>query len=188
MFARYTIINQQPRKANPVSRTPLPKAETNDPLVRSMRETCAHVSDAAEEANFLARPFLVLLAELLCRIFGKIEDIVLLWRAGLIPPPAPKPIHVPRHRARKRRHGKRRTRTNRRTPGFRPQRAAARRFSIDRGQPPPRKPAPVRRIDRYPKPAQKPCNPPSLSLIHFVTLSKRTSIPAAATTAEIPLE
>jgi hypothetical protein len=133
-----------------------------------MRETCAHFTDAAEDANFLARPFLarpflarpflVLLAELLCRIFGKIEGIVLLWRAGLIPPSAPKPASSERPRGARR--STRRTRTNRRPPvlrlvrlhGPRP-RAATHPFAIDRGHAPPRKPGPARRIDRYPKPA-----------------------------------
>jgi hypothetical protein len=124
-----------------------------------MRETCAHFTDAADEANFLARPFLVLLAELICRIFGKIEDIVLLWRAGLIPPPAPKPARTARPR--KTRTHKHRSRTNRRTPGLRPVQGArpntrARTFplGIDRSPPPRPKPVPARRIDRYPKPAK----------------------------------
>jgi hypothetical protein len=127
-----------------------------------MRETCAHFTDAAEEANFLARPFLLLLAELLARIFGKIEDIVLLWRAGLIPPPAPKPEKAPRLRARgKSRSHSHRRRTNRRTPGLRPQPTATaiNPFPIDRGTPPRRKPAPALRIDRYPKPGKNPENP-----------------------------
>jgi hypothetical protein len=122
-----------------------------------MRETCAHFTDAADDANFIARPFLVLLAELLCRIFGKIEDLVLLWRAGLIPPPAEKPATPPRPR--ESRATTRRTRTNRRTPGLRPRhahrprsRTATPAFAIDRGHPLPRKPVPIRRIDRYPKP------------------------------------
>jgi hypothetical protein len=129
-----------------------------------MRETCAHFTDAADDANFIARPFLVLLAELICRIFGKIEDIVLLWRAGLIPPPAEKPARTPRPR--KIRQHQRRTRANRRTPRIRPRRrlprqARARTYgiAIDRGQAPPRKPAPARRIDRYPKSAKTPENP-----------------------------
>jgi hypothetical protein len=123
-----------------------------------MRETCAHFTDAADDANFLARPFLVLLAELICRIFGKIEDIVLLWRAGLIPPPAPKPARAARKHNTSRRT--RRTRTNRRTPVLRPRdaqppraRTRALAIAIARGQASPRKPAPVRRIDRYPKSA-----------------------------------
>jgi hypothetical protein len=146
-----------------VSRPPLPQAETNDPLVRSLRETCANFSDAAEDANFIARPFLVLLAELLCRIFGKIEDLVVLWRAGLIPPPAPKPASAERPRTPKIRHAKRRTRANRRTPRLRPIRARrpqtrARTYPIERTRIPARKPAPTRRIDRYPKP-----NPPGIA-------------------------
>jgi hypothetical protein len=139
-----------------------------------MRETCAHVSDAAEEANFLARPFLLLLAELLARIFGKIEDIVLLWRAGLIPPPAPKPEKAPRLRARgKSRSHSRRRRTNRRTPGLRPQRSATATnpFPIDRGNPPRRKPAPARRIDRYPKSSKNPRKPNLQARAQFVTIS-----------------
>jgi hypothetical protein len=135
-----------------------------------MRETCAHVSDAAEDANFLARPFLVLLAELLCRIFGKIEDLVVLWRAGLIPPPAPKPASAERPRTAKIRHAKRRTRANRRTPVLRPRlgaqprgRAATHPTAIDRGPTRPRKPAPTRRIDRYPKPGINSAFSPPLS-------------------------
>ncbi len=152
-----------------MSRTQPPKAETNDPLVRSMRETCAHFTDAAEDANFLARPFLVLLAELLCRIFGKIEDIVLLWRAGLIPPPAPKPAQP--QRPRKARQSRRRTRTSRRTPGLRPHRRHQRSrvthpTAIDRGQTPPRKQPPARRIDRYPNAKQR---IPALNGLHTAT-------------------
>jgi hypothetical protein len=123
-----------------------------------MRETCAHFTDAADEANFIARPFLVLLAELLCRIFGKIEDLVLLWRAGLIPPPAPKPERTKRIRTRKIRAYARRKRTSRRTPGLRPQRrnsaSGPRRFARPRSDAKPSKPAPQRRVDRYPKSAE----------------------------------
>jgi hypothetical protein len=151
-----------------------------------MRETCAHFTDAADDANFLARPFLVLLAELLCRIFGKIEDIVLLWRAGLIPPPAPKPAPAPRLHARKIHNKTRGPRTSRRTPvlrvlarlqGPRPQgRAIARPFPIDRGHAPPRKPAPARRIDRYPKPqsAQTAANPSRTSTPILLRLRNKT--------------
>ncbi len=149
-----------------MTRAQPPKAETNDPLVRTMRETCAHFTDAADEANFLARPFLVLLAELLCRIFGKIEDIVLLWRAGLIPPPAPKPEQAPRVRTRKIRNRTRRRRTNRRTPVLRPlgfggPKSRTPAFAIEYTPPHARKPAPTRRIDRPPKAA----NPPQISAI-----------------------
>jgi hypothetical protein len=144
-----------------------------------MRETCANFTDAADEANFLARPFLVLLAELLCRIFGKIEDIVLLWRAGLIPPPAPKPEQAPRVRTRQIRNRTSRTRTNRRTPRIRPaarglrHHARARTYptAIDRGPLPPLKPAPTRRIDRYPKTPKNQQKHPSHSHAHFITLS-----------------
>jgi hypothetical protein len=142
-----------------------------------MRETCAHFTDAADEANFLARPFLVLLAELICRIFGKIEDIVLLWRAGLIPPPVPKPEQAPRVRTRQIRNRTSRSRTNPRTPRLRPARglrhhAGARTYptAIDRGQPPPRKPAPARRIDRYPKTPKNPSKIAPHSHAYFVTI------------------
>jgi hypothetical protein len=143
-----------------------------------MRETCAHFTDAADEANFLARPFLVLLAELLCRIFGKIEDIVLLWRAGLIPPPPPKPESTPRVRTPEIRQATHRTRTNRRTPRVRPLqgprtrgRAAARPFAIERSRVLPHKPAPVRRIDRYPKRPKTTAKRPSQMRAHFITIS-----------------
>jgi hypothetical protein len=125
-----------------------------------MRETCAHFSDAADEANFLARPFLVLLAELISRIFGKIEDIVLLWRAGLIPPPAPKPEKPQRPHARRKTRRTRRTPKKHRTPGLRPnpvnrpQSARTRPAYARPSDPPPRESAPVRRIDRYPKPSK----------------------------------
>jgi hypothetical protein len=126
-----------------------------------MRETCARITDKAEDANFLARPFMLMLAELLCRIFGKIEDLVLLWRAGLIPPPAPKPPR-PHHARAKTRTRLRHRRTNRRTPGLRlcqaPHRAATRPFGIPRSTPQPRRHILVRRIDRYPKSRKNPSN------------------------------
>jgi hypothetical protein len=137
-----------------------------------MREMCAHFTDAADEANFLARPFLVLLAELLCRIFGKIEDIVLLWRAGLIPPPAPKPAQPQRTRRRGRSRARTpRRRTSRRTPGVRPEstRTGENPFPIDRRGPAPRKPPLVRRIDRYPKTARNQGKSKSFKHIYFVT-------------------
>jgi hypothetical protein len=125
-----------------------------------MRETCADFTDRAEDANFLARPFMLMIAALLARIFGKLEDMILLWRAGLIPPPAPTPVRARRTRARTARTYTRRPRANRRTPGLRPRKIGARRpTSIQRNAPTPRKPAPARRIDRYPKPPGNRENP-----------------------------
>ena len=57
----------------------------NDPIVRTLRETCAHFTDTAQNAGLLA-PLLMLIAELFASIFGKLEDIILLWRAGNLPP------------------------------------------------------------------------------------------------------
>jgi hypothetical protein len=138
-----------------------------------MRETCVRITDKAEDANFLARPFMIMLAELLCRIFGKIEDLVLLWRAGLIPPPAPKPARIRHTRARKARKYTHHKRHSRRTPGIRPQSARTSRPDYTEADTPrPAKPAPVRRIDRYPKPqkAKKSANRQPHSHANFVTV------------------
>ncbi len=70
----------------------------NDPIVRIMRDTCARFTDSAENAGVLA-PLLLLLAEALARLFGRIEDIFLLWRAGELPPPPVQPLRAPRSRS-----------------------------------------------------------------------------------------
>ncbi len=133
-----------------MSRTPLPTA-ANDPIVRALRETCVRFTDSAQNAGLLA-PLLVLIAEALTRLFGSLEALVLLWRAGALPAPAPKPIRAPRSHARRTR-GKRRPYTRRRAPvpRLRPTTAPA---PVAIKPRPLRPSAPNRRIDRYPKPSE----------------------------------
>ncbi len=122
----------------------------NDPIVRMMRDGCARFTHTAENAGLLA-PLLLMLAEALAHFFGKLENIFLLWRAGELPPPAPRPIRAPRARTRRpSRPGRRRTGTARRTPALRPRRARAVYRPTSASRPDPSAPSP--RIDRYPKP------------------------------------
>ncbi len=121
----------------------------NEPIVRMMRDTCARFTHSAQNAGVLA-PILLLLAEAFALLFGKLENIFLLWRAGDLPPPAPISVRAPRARTpRTRRSSQRRTRTSRRAPAFRPRRARATYPATSASPPQPGAPAP--RIDRYPK-------------------------------------
>ena len=121
----------------------------NDPIVRMLRDTCARFTDSAQNAGLLA-PLLLLLAEAFASLFGKLENIFLLWRAGALPPPVPRPIRAPRpHARRTRRSGQRRTRTSRRAPAIRPRQARASYPRPRASTPHPSAPTP--RIDRYPK-------------------------------------
>ncbi len=123
----------------------------NDPIVRIMRDTCARFTDSAEKAGVLA-PLLLLLAEALARLFGRIEDIFLLWRAGELPPPPVQPLRAPRpHVRRARNPGKRRIHARRRVPVLRARRPRAP-LPVTSERSHPRPSAPTRRIDRYPKP------------------------------------
>ncbi len=56
-------------------------SEANVDLARKLRETCVHFTEAADESYFFRQLYL-----LIASIFGKIEDIFLLWRAGKLPP------------------------------------------------------------------------------------------------------
>ncbi len=128
-----------------------PTPAANDPIVRIMRDSCARFTHTAENAGVLA-PLLLLLAEALASFFGKLENIFLLWRAGALPPPAPKPLRAPRAPARRARaSGKRQSSHRRRTPAIRPRRTRvvypAPRASTAHPS------ALTPRIDRYPKPA-----------------------------------
>ncbi len=140
----------------------------NDPIVRMMRESCARFTHTAENAGVLA-PLLLLLAEAFALLFGKLENIFLLWRAGELPPPAPAPIRAAwAHKRRTDRPGQRRTRTARRTPAMRPRRTRAT-YQRPRASTPPPSPPP-RRIDRYPKPtAAEPRNAASQTRILLIT-------------------
>ncbi len=124
----------------------------NDPLVRMMRDTCAQFTDKAQNAGLLA-PLLMLIAEAFASLFGKLENIILLWRAGTLPPQPVrhrKPSSTPRaHTPRTRASGKRRT--AHRTPAMRQRRARA---TYPRSGAKALQPSAHRqRIDRYPKSA-----------------------------------
>ena len=129
-----------------------PPPATNDPLVRMMRDSCARFTHTAENAGVLA-PILLLLAEAFALLFGKLEDIFLLWRAGELPPP---PVSAPRLRpsARTQRSANpRRASTPRRQTRVTPEPHARRTHAthaptrIAQLHPS----APPGRIDRYPK-------------------------------------
>lgn len=129
-----------------------PPTAANDPLVRILRESCVHFSEQAHNAGLLA-PLMLLIAEALARLFGRLEDIILLWRAGLIPVPTSHARRPARRGVRgKIRSGARHARVRRRTPAIRPPHIAARRFALWRGTATPEPIPPRRRIDRYPKP------------------------------------
>ncbi len=142
----------------------------NDPIVRMMRDSCARFTTSAENAGLLA-PLLLMLAEAFALLFGKLETIFLLWRAGDLPQPAPKPIRAPRARTRHTyRPGQRRGSVRRRTPALRPRRPRAVYPRSSAGTRHPSAPTP--RIDRYPKPP--PWNrhaPAPQTRGYFVTIS-----------------
>ncbi len=140
---------------------PPQQSGANDDLARKLREICIQMETAADEAFFFRQLYL-----LIASIFGKIEDIFLLWRAGKLPPPparapaqrptAPSCAPIPRH-SRTRRHTKRRATRSLGTARPNCARHPAQRGPIPtRPEAPPWRDAPVRRIDRYPKPRKNP--------------------------------
>ncbi len=137
-----------------MSRILLPIA-AHDPVVRIMWETCAHFTDKAQNSGPLA-PLLLLLAEAFASLFGKLESIFLLWRAGALPPPPParNPIRAPRpHACRTRAPRKHRTHARRRAPVLRqPCKSAP--IPVASEPSPLRPNAPRPRVDRYPKPPE----------------------------------
>ncbi len=148
---------------------PIPQpSEAKPDLARKLRETCAHFTEAADESFFFRQLYL-----LIASIFGKIEDIFLLWKAGNLPPPpvrqprqsthAPTPSS-PRHKSARR--TARRTRASTARP-IRVRRTGAWTTSTT---PPPKQDAPVRRIDRYPK--NRP-NPPLSTQQRLTSFSLR---------------
>ncbi len=62
-------------------------SEAKPDLARTLRESCVHFTEAADESFFFRQIYLLLAA-----LFGKIEDMFLLWREGKLPPP---PIRTP---------------------------------------------------------------------------------------------
>ncbi len=133
---------------------PIPQPSDAKPdLARKLRETCVHFTEAADESFFFRQLYLLIAA-----IFGKIEDMFLLWREGNLPPPPVRaPAHTPHARTRPRATA-RRHKTTRRRATARPNcaRSTARRPKPHAHTPTTLKPsAPVRRIDRYPKSARK---------------------------------
>jgi hypothetical protein len=70
---------------------PIPQqSEAKPDLARTLRESCVRFTEAADESFFFRQLYLLLAA-----LFGKIEDIFLLWKAGQLPPP---PIRQPTQR------------------------------------------------------------------------------------------
>jgi hypothetical protein len=114
-----------------------------------LRESCVRFTEAADESFFFRRLYLLLAA-----LFGKIEDMFLLWKAGTLPLP---PVRAPRQtsnaptasRTTARRTTRRPKSVSRTARPIRVRRKAA--YHAVRTTP--LKPdAPARRIDRYPKP------------------------------------
>ena len=61
--------------------TSTPHPQADDDVVRAIRGTCVHISESAENAGLLA-PIMVMIAQMLIRLFGKLEDMFILWRDG----------------------------------------------------------------------------------------------------------
>jgi hypothetical protein len=147
------IIHPNQERPAPVNPIPQP-SEAKPDLARTLRESCVRFTEAADESFFFRQIYLLLAA-----LFGKIEDMFLLWKAGTLPPP---PIRqqtqTPQARttpvASRPRHPSARRRPKRDSRIARPSRVrhAPRRrvWSLHTGCPPARD-VPPRRIDRYPK-------------------------------------
>jgi hypothetical protein len=138
---------------------PIPQqSEAKPDLARTLRESCVRFTEAADESFFFRRLYLLLAA-----LFGKIENIFLLWRAGNLPP---LPVRTPRQtgntltafRPTRSRQKTARRRANMRAisvlSATRPIRGshtqASRAIPEHEARRPKRKTL-VRRIDRYPK-------------------------------------
>jgi hypothetical protein len=131
---------------------PIPQpSEAKPDLARTLRESCVRFTEAADESFFFRQIYLLLAA-----LFGKIEDMFLLWKAGTLPPPpiraprqtgnAPAPSRAPRHRHSTARRPKSASST------ARPIRVRRRAAYNTHATPQLKPDAPARRIDRYPKP------------------------------------
>ncbi len=130
---------------------PIPQpSEAKPDLARTLRESCVRFTEAADESFFFRRLYLLLAA-----LFGKIEDMFLLWKAGSLPPtPARPQTQAPRAPTPSRAIRQRRTRLRRRASTPRPtcvRGPAPRRMVPTRAVAPLKPDAPARRIDRYPK-------------------------------------
>jgi hypothetical protein len=131
---------------------PIPQpSEAKPDLARTLRESCVRFTEAADDSLFFRRLYLLLAA-----LFGKIEDMFLLWKAGTLPPPpiraprqtsnAPAASRAPRHRLSTTRRPKSASTT------ARPIRVRRRAAYHTHAAPQLKPDAPTRRIDRYPKP------------------------------------
>ncbi len=139
---------------------PPQQSEAKPDLARTLRESCVRFTEAADESFFFRQLYLLLAA-----LFGKIEDMFLLWKAGNLPPP---PIRQPRQTPRVCTTPSHRHKTARRHATRHPKSVsmAARPIRVRRTArhirttPHPLKPnAPRRRIERPPKTAKNPGNP-----------------------------
>jgi hypothetical protein len=116
-----------------------------------LRESCVRFTEAADASFFFRRLYLLLAA-----LFGKIEDMFLLWKAGTLPAP---PVRAPRQtsnapapsRAPRQRHSTTR-RPKSASSTARPIRVRRRAAYHTHATPQLKPDAPARRIDRYPKP------------------------------------
>ncbi len=162
--------SQQERPA-PVNHPPQP-SEAKPDLARTLRESCVRFTEAADESFFFRQIYLLLAA-----LFGKIEDMFLLWKAGNLPPP---PVHQPRQTRRvcttpSQRHRSTRRRTTRHPKSVsiaaRPIRACRTATSRSRTPVRPWPDAPTRRIERPPKPPKNPHQPASQPHVFIVTIS-----------------
>jgi hypothetical protein len=161
---------------------PIPQpSEAKPDLARTLRESCVRFTEAADESFFFRQLYLLLAA-----LFGKIEDMFLLWKAGTLPPPpvrqqtarAPEPSRATARRHKTARRPTRARRTSTARP-IRVRRTAARPGYLTEPVCRVARDAPVRRIDRPPKPRTRQNRLDSETQTHviFITISKQKSIP-----------
>lgn len=130
-----------------------PQSDANDPLARTMREICVHISETADEA-LLLRPILLLIAAALTRLFARLEDLLVLWREGKLPPMPVRQAQPSRRSSARSQRPRQRHHRARRPVAARPIRirGATTAHAILKHAPGPQPLAtPRRRIDRYPK-------------------------------------
>ncbi len=144
---------------------PIPQpSEAKPDLARTLRESCVRFTEAADDSLFFRRLYLLLAA-----LFGKIEDMFLLWKAGNLPPPPVRQSTQRHQTGTQSRKTPQRHKSVRRPRTARPIRVRA--TPENRQYPPrieakPKPDAPARRIERPPKCPKTPTN----------TLRLRTSI------------
>ncbi len=156
---------------------PPQQSEAKPDLARTLRESCVRFTEAADESFFFRQIYLLLAA-----LFGKIEDMFLLWKAGNLPPP---PVHQPTQNHQTRtssRTTSQRHKTGRRTASkastarpIRVQMTPENRQHPTRTQPTLKPDAPTRRIDRPPKTPKSQkiaANPQKQTHAHFITIQQ----------------